>query len=266
MTNRSRYARFALCALLLLSQTGCFEIIEDIWLLADGGARFRVQLVLPMDTIEFARSKGQDPVAEIQKGFTELKAQLSAIAGVRKLDFKTEADAGKFRIVYDIEVQDATQLGDVVRKATVPLDMPGTQATLAGLSIKINRNPDGSVSFAQRFEPLTVPPEDGGLPPEKLKELRRFASTQVFGDNALTLTLHGDIKETNADKRLENGAATWSIPIPMLLAPEGDPRTLTATTARTKSNPAPLIIGAVVLACLLALVLRRVLRRAPSRA
>lgn len=253
----------ALCALVLLTLPGCFEVIEDIWINADGSARFRVQVLMPLEAIDFAKSRGQNPVEEIEKGFAELKAQLEAMPGVRKIKLTSEPADDKYRLTYDFEVEDATQLGSVVRKATVPISAAGKQSPLSGLALDISRNSDGSYSFSQRYDPLTAPPEDGGIPPDRLKELRRFASTQVFGSNALKVNVHGDIVDTNAKERKDK-SASWEIPLPLLLAPENDPLTLTVRTRPVANGvPAAALAGAFVLAvgAVIFLVLRSRRRR-----
>src|SRR5690349_1263573 len=113
----SRRPRLALCALAILATTtlsGCFDLLEEIWVSPDGSARMVLDVSLPKGLLQLA---GQDPFTRMREEAKKTEAVLKEDPAVKRFAFRDFEEAGVHHLVYELEVNDASKLPELHRRA-----------------------------------------------------------------------------------------------------------------------------------------------------
>ena len=101
----------------LLTLTGCFDFLEEIWILPDGSGRVRIDIGLTSALFALpgigSKEKLMDDVHENAKQAAEAAR---SDPDVKSVKVETKDEGGLFHLIYEIEVKDVTKLADVQRR------------------------------------------------------------------------------------------------------------------------------------------------------
>jgi hypothetical protein len=209
--------RWLLAPLVLLTLTGCFDLLQEIWILPDGSGRVVLDVSLPKSLLDLARTQGKDPLEEMRADARATEAELKKDPDVTKFEFREYEENGQQHLVYDLTVRDATRLGELQKRA-MEQSAAAKQAKQgkgkADLAFRIERRGFGEYVFVQSFgEPKNAP----GSPDGKNEPLERAAQdfgTQMaralLGNHFYVVRVHGQlIPETNGTLNEQKDTVEW---------------------------------------------------------
>lgn len=260
-----RRARLLLAVLALAGLTGCFDVLEELWINADGSARLLVDVALPDSLL---RLGGHEVVTRFREEAKRTEAELEQDPNVTKFAVRDYAEAGMQHFVYELEVKDATQLQATMQKALARA--ASSQSELSGLRFDIAEADSGGLRFTQRLAPGGASAVDAGTgrvePSEAIaRDLGKHFAGAMLGGRFFTVRVHGPaITETNGVLNEEKTTAEWKIPLADLAAGTG-PSELRAKV----QTGAPLWLWAVIIgvpALLLMLAVSAMKRRSRAAA
>ncbi|MBJ6759863.1 hypothetical protein JGU66_03755 [Myxococcaceae bacterium JPH2] len=207
--------RWLLAALAMLSLTGCFDMVEDVWLHSDGSARVRVDLSMPRALLPLAQAGGEDPVARVKGRTQAAEGRLKNDPDLSHFELSYAEEGELLHVIYDLTVKDATKLSTLQQRA---LDVATTEerAQLGGLwGLRIEKPSSGEALFVQRFEPdQSSARVDTDLADAAAKELGHRLALALFADHHVTVRVHGEsIGETNGTVNAQKDSVEWKMPL-----------------------------------------------------
>jgi len=208
-----------MCGVLALC-SGCFDVVEEIWLEVGGGGRLRLEIALPKSLLGLGRMGGEDLLVSTREDAANAKAELAKDPDIRKFDYRTEEDAGSFKLIYEVESSDASKL-------------PAAQArALAVLAKKARREQgDGSGKGPVAFEvrrKLGLKLEFQGAVAgggEKSgdqvgDDLGKAMAGAMLGGHDITVRLHAPfILSSNGTMDAARSMVEWKVPLSALAEP-----------------------------------------------
>lgn len=251
--------RWLLAALMLLTLTGCFDLLQEIWILPDGSARAVFDVALPKSLMGLARAGGKNPLDELRADAQATEAELKKDPDVTKFEFREYEDAGQQHLVYDLTVKDATRLGELQKRA-MDRNTAAKQGK-ANIAFRIERQGFGQYVFVQRMgEDSGAAGTAGGTakPSEDVgEELGKGLAQALLGNHFYTVRVHGPlITETNGTLAEKKDTAEWKFPIVDLSSTK--PAELRAVV---QAGPPlwlwPVVLGVPLLVLLLAVMAAR---------
>lgn len=129
---------------LALSLTGCFDLLQEIWIEPDGGARCRI-----VYTFEDAEAERRAKLDTLLEGVKSTQEELRRDPNVRSVSVRAETADARLQLVVEVAVADATQLMSYVRKALQPRDMLVRARVPAQNEFAIERLASGGYIFRQ---------------------------------------------------------------------------------------------------------------------
>lgn len=205
--------RWLLAPLVLLTLTGCFDLLQEVWLLPDGSGRVVFDVGLPKTFLDLARTQGKDPLEQLRADARATEAELKKDPDVTKFEFREYEEGGQQHFVYDLTVKDATRLGELQRRA-MEQSASAKQGKAADVAFRIERRGFGEYVFVQRFgEPKNEPGAANGAD-EPVGQAARDFGTQMaralLGNHFFIVRVHGQsIAETNGTLNEKKDTVEW---------------------------------------------------------
>ncbi|HEX5750804.1 MAG TPA: hypothetical protein VFZ09_31560 [Archangium sp.] len=209
--------RWLLAPLVLLTLTGCFDLLQEIWILPDGSGRVVLDVGLPRSFLDLARTQGKDPLEEMRADAKATEAELKNDPDVTKFEFREYEENGQQHLVYDLTVRDATRLGELQKRA-MERSTAARQAkqgkSKADMGFQIERRGFGEYVFVQRFgEPKNEPGAPDGTkdPAERMaKDFGTQMARALMGSHFFVIRVHGQtIPETNGTLNEKKDTVEW---------------------------------------------------------
>ncbi|HYO72476.1 MAG TPA: hypothetical protein VEU33_41035 [Archangium sp.] len=266
-TNRpAPRLRWLLAPLVLLTLTGCFDLLQEIWLLPDGSGRVVLDVGLPKSFLDLARTQGTDPLEGLRVDARAAEAELTKDPDVTKFEFREYEENGQQHLVYDLTVRDATRLGELQKRA-MELSSTARQAkqgkSKADLTFRIERRGFGEYVFVQRFgEPKNAPgPQDGAndATERMAKDFGTQMARALLGNHFYVVRVHGQtIPETNGTLNEKKDTVEWKYSLVDLVDAAGNGAELRAVV---QAAPPlwlwPVVLGVPLLMLALAVMAAR---------
>ena len=108
--RRSRVVRWVVVCGTLAMCSGCFDLVQEIWLEAGGGGRLRLEISLPKTLLGLGRMGGEDLLVTVREDAANAKAELSKDPDIRRFEYRTEEAVGVFKLIYEVESNDVSKL------------------------------------------------------------------------------------------------------------------------------------------------------------
>jgi hypothetical protein len=212
-SSARRSLRWLLAPLVLLTLTGCFDLLQEVWLLPDGSGRVVVDVALPKPLLDLARAQGKDPLEELRAEARATEADLKKDPDVTKFELREYEQDGQQHLVYDLTVRDATRLGELQKRA-MEHSAAAKQQGQAGPSFRIERRGFGEYIFIQRFgEPKEQPDTPNGAKNPMEQAARDFGTQMaraLLGNHFYVVRVHGQsISETNGTLNEKKDTVEW---------------------------------------------------------
>jgi hypothetical protein len=262
MPPRSTHLRWLLAPLVLLTLTGCFDLLQEIWILPDGSGRVVFDVGLPKSFLDLARTRGKDPLEELRAEARATEADLKKDPDVTKFEFREYEQDGQHHLVYDLTVKDATRLGEFQKRA-----MAHNASVKQGneeLAFHIEkRGGFGEYVFVQRFgEPKDAPGAAKGTknPAEQAAEdFGTQMAKALLGNHYYTVRVHGQaIPESNGTLNEKKDTVEWKFNLVDLA---NETRKGTELRAVVQAGPPlwlwPVVLGVPLLVLTLAVMAAR---------
>jgi hypothetical protein len=217
--------RWLLAPLVLLSLTGCFDLLEEIWLLPDGSARVVFDVGLPKTILNAAKLKGEDPLEQFRQEARATAEELKKDPDVKAFEFRDYEDEEQHHLVYDLTVGDARRLGELHQRAMERMNS-ASKDQKTKLGFHIERRGMGEYVFVQRLgEPKDEAAGSGARQPSldgAMKDLGRQMARKMMGDHHFIVRVHGPaIEETNGTLNEEKNTVEWKHSLVDLAEPAG---------------------------------------------
>ncbi|QRN96377.1 hypothetical protein JRI60_46460 [Archangium violaceum] len=214
-SNSARSAprlKWLLAPLVLLTLTGCFDLLQEIWILPDGSARAVFDVSLPKSLLDLARAKGTDPLEQLRAEVQATEAELKKDPDVTKFEFREYEQAGQQHFVYDLTVKDATRLGELQKRAME--HSASAKQGNANIAFRIERRGFGEYVFVQRLgedQGQSGTPDSARKPSrDPGEELGKSLAQALLGNHFLTVRVHGPlITETNGTLGEKKDTVEW---------------------------------------------------------
>jgi hypothetical protein len=190
--------RWLLACFALLTLTGCFDLLQELWILPDGSGRVVFDVGLPKSFLDLARTRGKDPLEELRVEARATEEDLKKDLDVTKFEFREYEQDGQQHLVYDLTVRDATRLGELQKRAMEHSASAKQGKANVGFSIE-KRGGFGEYVFVQR---LGEPKDAAGAATQMAKAL--------LGNHYYTVRVHGQaIPETNGTLNDKKDTVEW---------------------------------------------------------
>ncbi|AKI99910.1 Hypothetical protein AA314_01537 [Archangium gephyra] len=258
--------RWLLAPLVLLTLTGCFDLLQEIWILPDGSGRVVLDVGLPKSFLDLARTQGKDPLEELRTDARATEAELKKDPDVTKFEFREYEENGQQHIVYDLTVRDATRLGELQKRA-MEQSAAARQAkqgkSKADVGFQIERRGFGEYVFVQRFgEPKNAPGSPDGTNDSTDRMAKDFGTQMaraLLGNHFYVVRVHGQaIPETNGTLNEKKDTVEWKYSLVDLVDATGNGAELRAVV---QAAPPlwlwPVVLGVPLLVLVLAVMAAR---------
>lgn len=255
--------RWLLATLALLSLTGCFDLLEEVWVYPDGSARMVLDITLPKSLVDLAKVTSQDPLAEARERARAAEARLKQNPDITHFEMRDYEEAGEFHLRYDLTVKDVSKLPELQRQAMEEASRDDRARVGGNWDFRIERTGIGEYVFVQRFDSDKAAAATGDDPAnEATKELGRQMAKALLGGNHLTVRVHAPgFGETNGTLNEQKDTVEWKMSMAELMD-GSSPRELRAVIyAGAPLWLWPLVIGVPVLVLALAVASARRRRR-----
>jgi hypothetical protein len=209
-----------LATLALLTLTGCFDLVQEVWINPDGSARVVLDLAIPKGLMALGETRGGksllDQVREEQEAARE---KVGKDPNVEKLEQRTYEEGDKVHLVHDLTVRDATKLPELYRQLADDAARE-RKGSPGHWDFRIERD-GGDYVFTQRFAPdkAAAPVKDREDPAElAAKEIAKGMAKALFANNHVTVRVHGPgIGETNGTMNEKKDTVEWKVPLAELV-------------------------------------------------
>lgn len=248
--------RLLLALLPLFTLTGCFDVLEELWLNPDGSARLVVDLGVPRSLSGLSQlAGGKDLLAQVREKQEATEAEVRQDPNVTELVSRTYEKDDQVHLVYEVSVKDATKLPDTYRKIFQKAAQR-EQATPVDWDFRLERD-GGDYVFVRRFAPAgadaaKATDSDAEDPAQKAaREVAKGLAKAMFVNTHFTVIVHGPgILETNGTVNEKKDTVQWKVPFSELMDPPAAGRELRAVV----SGGEPLWLWPVVLGVPLAVL------------
>jgi hypothetical protein len=204
--------RWLLAPLMLLSLTGCFDLLQELWILPDGSGRVVLDVALPKSFLDLARLQGKDPLEQLRADARATEAELKQDPDVTKFEFREYEENGQQHLVYDLTVRDATRLGELQKRA---MERSATaKQGKADVGFHLERRGYGEYVFVQRFGPQKNEPGSPASANEPSEQAAKDFGSQMaralLGNHFFIVRVHGQlIPETNGTLNEKKDTVEW---------------------------------------------------------
>lgn len=233
--------------------TGCFELLEEIWINSDGSGRMRVDFGIPEAMLSMGGEEGMDdPFADIEQKFQETKASVEKNPKVKRIDLTQQSDGTLKHIVLDIEVTDYSELQDLPKLLYAEDDTAKSsqETALEKSELRITKENDGKIIVSRYFGGVrskeSSAPEDTASDP--FAQMGEAMAGAMFGNNHYTVKVYADNIVSSTGKLSDDKkTAEWKIPIGSLIMGTMKQKEFRAEILPPSSNMMMYIIGGVLL-------------------
>ncbi|MBZ4419366.1 hypothetical protein [Myxococcus sp. RHSTA-1-4] len=207
-----------LATLALLTLTGCFDVVQELWLNPDGSARVVVDLGIPTSLGALAKAiGGKELLEQVGEQREQLQAAVANDPNVVELVLRQYEDGDQFHLVQELTVKDASKLPELFRKVS---ESTGSQQQGSGTwDFRIERD-GGDYVFTQRFVPDKAPTaEDGDDAAAQVGQvLAKEMVKALLAKNSITVRVHGpSIGETNGTVNEKKDTVEWKVSLAELV-------------------------------------------------
>ncbi len=210
-----------LATLSLLTLTGCFDVVQELWIHPDGSARVVVDIGLPKSLGVLAQAAGgKSLVDQIHEQRKAAQESVGKDPNVTELVLRQYDEGEQLHLVHELTVKDATKLPELYRKvmedtASERKEGPGTW------DFRIERD-GGDYVVTQRFVPglAGAGSATGSKDQTELaaKEIAKGMTRALLANNHITLRVHGPgIGETNGTVNEKKDTVEWKLALSELL-------------------------------------------------
>lgn len=205
-----RRLRWLLACFALLSLTGCFDLLQELWILPDGSGRVVFDVGLPKSFLDLARARGKDPLEEMRAEARATEEDLRKDPDVTKFEFREYEQDGQQHLVYDLTVKDATRLGELQKKAMEHSASAKQGNANVGFSIE-KRGGFGEYVFTQRLgEPKGAAGSTTGKKNQAGQDFGTQMAKALLGNHYFTVRVHGQaIPESNGTLNDKKDTVEW---------------------------------------------------------
>ncbi|MFL5356594.1 hypothetical protein [Archangium sp.] len=206
--------RWLLAYVALLSLTGCFDLLQELWILPDGSGRVVFDVGLPRSFLDLARAQGKDPLEQLRVEARATEEDLKKDPDVTKFEFREYEEEGQQHLVYDLTVRDATRLGELQKRAMEHSSSMKKQGNV-DLAFHIEKHVGlGEYVFVQRLgEPEgAAGPAKGTRNPSQqaAQDFGTQMAKALLGNHYYTVRVHGQaIPETNGTLNDKKDTVEW---------------------------------------------------------
>jgi hypothetical protein len=199
----------------LVFLTGCFDLLEEIWLETTGGGRLRVEISLPKTLLAMGRLGGEDVLVSVREDAANVKAELEKDPDITRFDYRSEEDRTSFRLIYEVATRDATKLSTAQERMLAALarraSSSGSGSGKLPVQFTIQRR-YGVVGHV--FEGVVAGERDadkssGG----REVDLAEAMAGALLGGHGITVRVHAPaITSSNGELNADRNTAEWKIP------------------------------------------------------
>jgi len=218
--RRSRAAQWMVVAGALALCSGCFALVQEVWPEAGGGGRMRLEISLPKSLLSMGRLGGEDLLVSVREDAANAKAELAKDPDIRRFDYRAEEEPGLFKLIYEVESNDASKLQAAQARALAVLAKKagrgggGADPQKGPLAIAVQRR------FGLWFDVAGA--VAGG--PEKPRgadiDLGNAMAGAMLGGHFITVRLHAPIiLSTNGTLDATRSTVEWKVPLTALAEP-----------------------------------------------
>lgn len=219
--RRSRAVQWVVVCGTLALCSGCFDLVQEIWLEAGGGGRLRLEVILPKTLLGLGRIGGEDLLVSVREDAANAKAELAKDPDIRKFDYRTEEEAGVFKLIYEVESNDASKLQAAQARALAALakkagrggeDRGGGETPVAfAVERKLGLGLDFKGAVAAGPEP-----REGSAG----EEFGKAMAGAMLGGHTVTVRLHAPfILSSNGTMDATRSTVEWKVPLGALVEP-----------------------------------------------
>lgn len=214
-----RVSVWVLCVVAVTSLSGCFDLLQEIWVAADGSARLRLEVALPKSVLHLA---GQGALTKLREDAKKTGAELKDDPVVKAFSFKDHVEGDVQHLVYELEVTDATKLGALQQRvwASAANEKEGE-----GMTFRFEKGTGGALRFVQRVGKDAqradggAGAEPGSVADRAARELGRKMAGAMFEGRFVTVRVHGPaIGETNGALNEKKDTVEWRLPMAELMS------------------------------------------------
>jgi hypothetical protein len=207
-----------MCGTLALC-SGCFDLVQEIWLEAGGGGRMRLEVILPKTLLGLGRIGGEDLLVSVREDAANAKAELAKDPDIRKFDYRTEEEAGAFKLIYEVESNDVSKLQAAQARALSALaSKAGRRQTRDGVTpvaFTVERRLVLGLDFKGA---VAAGPERQESDPGE--EFGKAMAGAMLGGHTVTVRLHAPfILSTNGTMDATRSTVEWKVPLSALVEP-----------------------------------------------
>lgn len=214
-----------LATLALLTLTGCFDLVQEVWLNPDGSAKVVADVAIPKSLGTLAKvAGGKDLVDQLHEQRKQAQEAVAKDPNVTELVLRQYEEGEQLHLVQELTVKDATKLPELFRKV-VHDAASGQQENPGAWDFNLERE-GGDYVFTQRFIPDRAPASANSDDPAERagQAIAKEMAKALFAKNFVTLRVHGPgIGETNGTVNAEKTTVEWKVSIAELMdaPPEG---------------------------------------------
>ncbi|HZI14343.1 MAG TPA: hypothetical protein VE153_28515 [Myxococcus sp.] len=253
MTAAPSRLRLLLALVPLLTLTGCFDVLEELWLHPDGSAKLVVDLAVPKSLTGLAQlAGGKDLQAVVREQQASAEAEVRKDPNVTQLVLREEEKGDRVHFVYELSVKDATKLPQLYQRIFQHTSA-GEGAPPGDWDFRLERE-GGDYVFVRRLTPAAAGTGDrdsGDGTERAAREIGKGLARALLGDNHFTVIVHGPaILESNGTVNEKKDTVQWKLSLAELMDVPAEGRELRAVV----SGGEPLWLWAVVLGVPLAVL------------
>lgn len=228
--QRVRLAVLVFCAVATCTLTGCFDLLQEIWVAPDGSARMVLDVSLPKGVLQLA---GRDPFIKMREDAKKTEEDLKKDPSVKKFEFRDYEEGDVHHLVYELEVTDATKLGDLQKRATADAAKDAKKGPGDSMTFHFEKGAGGKLLFVQRLGKGGAAGADAGAEEsgadQAAKQFGKQMAMAMFAGHYVTVRVHGPaIADTNGTLNDKKDTAEWKIPVAELMSEDAPPHELRA--------------------------------------
>lgn len=211
-----------LATLSLLTLTGCFDVVQELWINPDGSARLVVDVAIPKSLGMLAQANGgKSLVDQLHEQRKAAQETLSKNPDVQALVLRQYDEGDALHLVHELTVKDATKLPELYRQVMEDTTRDQQQQAPGQWDFRIERN-GGDYVVTQRFTPATASLPSGtgreDLAEQAARDIAKGLTKALFANHHVTLRVHGPgIGETNGTVNEKKDTVEWKLPLAELV-------------------------------------------------
>lgn len=216
--KRSRGWRWVVACVAMAMCSGCFDLVQEIWLEAGGGGRLRLEISLPKSLLAMGRLGGEDLLVSVREDAANAKAELAKDPDIRSFDYRSEEGPGVFKLIYEVDAKDASKLAAAQARALAALARKARGGSAGPSTSPVDFSIDRKLGLGLEFKGTlagrATEPGRGG------DELGRAMADAMLGGHAITVRLHAPfVLSTNGQMDAARSTVEWKVPLSALAEP-----------------------------------------------